>query len=72
MLQPFPSSIASPCRLPCYVFSICLLTNRYQKYKSVEWGDQLCIAQIVKSTEQTVSQPIKTATSFDEIFQLAK
>ena len=26
-------------RLPCYVFCICLL--RYQKYKSVELGDQL-------------------------------
>ena len=32
-----------PRRLPCYVFCICLLTytNRYQKYKSVELGDQL-------------------------------
>ena len=32
-----------PRRLPCYVFFICLLTdtNRYQKYKSVELGDQL-------------------------------
>ena len=28
-------------RLPCYVFCICLLTNKYQKYKSVELGDQL-------------------------------
>ena len=29
-------------RLPCCVFCICLLTtNRYQKYKSVELGDQL-------------------------------
>ena len=28
-------------RLPCYVFRICLLTNIYQKYKSVELGDQL-------------------------------
>ena len=30
-------------RLPRYVFCICLLTNtnRYQKYKSVELGDQL-------------------------------
>ena len=28
-------------RLPCYVFRICLLTNKYQKYKSVELGDQL-------------------------------
>ena len=27
-------------RLPCYVFCICLLTNRYQKYKSVELADQ--------------------------------
>ena len=32
-----------PRRLPCNVFCICLLTdtNRYQKYKSVELGDQL-------------------------------
>ena len=28
-------------RLPCYVFCICLLTYKYQKYKSVELGDQL-------------------------------
>ena len=28
-------------RLPCYVFCICLLTNKYQKYKSVELDDQL-------------------------------
>ena len=28
-------------RLPWYVFCICLLTNKYQKYKSVELGDQL-------------------------------
>ena len=28
-------------RLPCYVFCICMLTNKYQKYKSVELGDQL-------------------------------
>ena len=28
-------------KLPCYVFCICLLTNKYQKYKSVELGDQL-------------------------------
>ena len=30
-------------RLPCYVFCICLLTNKnkYQKYKSVELGDEL-------------------------------
>ena len=28
-------------RLPCYVVCICLSTNRYQKYKSVELGDQL-------------------------------
>ena len=25
----------------CYVFCICLLTYKYQKYKSVELGDQL-------------------------------
>ena len=31
-------------RLPCYVFCICLLTNKYQKYKSVELGDQLAHA----------------------------
>ena len=31
----------TPSRLPCYVFCICLLTNKYQKYKSVELGDQL-------------------------------
>ena len=29
------------CRFPCYVFCICLLTYKYQKYKSVELGDQL-------------------------------
>ena len=32
-------------RLPCYVFCICMLTdmstNEYQKYKSIELGDQL-------------------------------
>ena len=28
-------------RLPCYVFCICLLTNKDQKYKSVELGHQL-------------------------------
>ena len=28
-------------RLPCYVFCICLLTFKYQKYKSVELGDHL-------------------------------
>ena len=28
-------------RLPCYVFCICPLTYKYQKYKSVELGDQL-------------------------------
>ena len=28
-------------RLPCYVFCICLLTYKDQKYKSVELGDQL-------------------------------
>ena len=28
-------------RLPCYVFCICMLTNKYQKYNSVELGDQL-------------------------------
>ena len=28
--------------LPCYVFCICLLTtNKYQKYKSVEMGNEL-------------------------------
>ena len=39
-----------PCtssRLPCYVFCICLLTNKYQKYKSVELGDQLLTRRIV-------------------------
>ena len=33
-----------PSRLPSYVFYVCLLTNeynKYQKYKSVELGDQL-------------------------------
>ena len=41
--------VALTSRLPCYVFCICLLTifillfitNKYQKYKSVELGDQL-------------------------------
>ena len=33
--------LSSSSRLPCYVFCICLLTNKYQKYKSVELGDQL-------------------------------
>ena len=28
-------------KLPYYVFCICLLTNKYQKYKAVELGDQL-------------------------------
>ena len=32
-------------RLPCYVFCICLFTNKYQKYKSVELGDQLTSPQ---------------------------
>ena len=31
-------------RLPCYVFCICMLTNKYQKYKSVELGDQLGVS----------------------------
>ena len=33
-------------RLPCYVFCICLSTNKYQKYKSVELGDQLIIVEM--------------------------
>ena len=28
-------------RWPCYVFCICLSTDKYEKYKSVELGDQL-------------------------------
>ena len=28
-------------RLSCYVFWICLLTNKYLKYESFELGDQL-------------------------------
>ena len=28
-------------RLPCYVYDILMLTNKDQKYKSVELGDQL-------------------------------
>ena len=28
-------------RLPCLVFCICMLTNKYQKYKLVDLGDQL-------------------------------
>ena len=44
---PSLKSLGMPCtssRLPCYVFCICLLTNKYQKYKSVELGDQLLLA----------------------------
>ena len=41
------SCILPPSRLPCYVFCICLLTNKYQKYKSVELGDQLPPSQPV-------------------------
>ena len=37
-------------RLPCYVFCICLLTYKYQKYKSVELGGQLII---LSTNEQT-------------------
>ena len=33
--------------MPCYVFCICLLTNIYQKYKSVALGDQLVISLCV-------------------------
>ena len=35
------SMITRSSRLPCYVFCICQLTNKYQTYKSVELGDQL-------------------------------
>ena len=38
-------SLLKPNRWPCYVFCICMLTNKYQKYKSVELGDQLGPAQ---------------------------
>ena len=33
--------VVKPSRLPGYLFCICLSTNKYQKYKSVELGDQL-------------------------------
>ena len=36
----------------CYVFCICLLTYRYQKYKSVELGDQLEILVHLKVQKQ--------------------
>ena len=36
-----------PSRLPCYVFCICLSTNKDQKYKSVELGDQLWVQALV-------------------------
>ena len=35
----------SPAWLFCYAFCICLLTFRYQKYKSVDLGDQLVSPQ---------------------------
>ena len=42
------SSNDQPSRLPCYVFCICLLTtNKYQKYKSVELGDQLVLHKAI-------------------------
>ena len=48
-------------RLPCYVVCICLSTNRYQKYNSVELGDQWCptkvslrhVKQVWISSDQT-------------------
>ena len=39
-------------RLPWCVFYICLLTNKYRKYKSVELGDQLYIR--VEPVEQAI------------------
>ena len=37
-------------RLHCYVFCFCLLTtNKYQKYKSVELGDQLLLRSLNSS-----------------------
>ena len=42
--RPFLMNIlpcAATCRLP---FCICMLSNRYRKYKSIELGDQLRLA----------------------------
>ena len=50
-------------RLPCYVFCICPLTYKYQKYKSVELGDQL--RSFYPDDQQNVAQLTMFHLGFD-------
>ena len=60
-------------RLLCYVFCICLLTNKYQKYKSVELGDQLCQLQMFRcgfNLKLRILAKFRIVTSFRFIIPL--
>ena len=61
-LMSFPSLNSS--RLHCCVFSICLLTNIYQKYKSVELGDQLHVLSLSDFLTWTSCLPLPALSTY--------